>query len=309
MADLDDFFAKKDRKKPKGKKFSTADEMAKKLEESGKRNEKSKKDKPTTNATLDGEDPVPLPIEDEWKDFEEEKKDYTGLKIQNITLTEAEFEEGTDTGHGDEDGGMEENEAGELVPKRKVSTGPWKCISGQQQPGASSNTAINVTNVEESQQGSEDIDQRSDAEDDSVPVQSPGRGNNTASTGRKNIASSAGPGNNAAPGRANTAYIPPFARNQTQQPVSHNPVPRSLNRFMVSPDLNNEDAFPTLENANTFVIVGNWIQKKKRDENVGFEEVRNSKSHSSRLDSTSARMTTGKLTLGNKYGALTNDQS
>lgn len=47
MADLDDFFAKKDKKKPKGKKFTTTEEIAKKLEETGKRLAKSKtKDKP-----------------------------------------------------------------------------------------------------------------------------------------------------------------------------------------------------------------------------------------------------------------------
>lgn len=33
MADLDDFFAKKDRKKAKGKKFTTTEEVAKKLED------------------------------------------------------------------------------------------------------------------------------------------------------------------------------------------------------------------------------------------------------------------------------------
>lgn len=48
MADLDDFFAKKDRKKAKGKKFTTTEEIAKKLEETGKRVEKAKpKEKPT----------------------------------------------------------------------------------------------------------------------------------------------------------------------------------------------------------------------------------------------------------------------
>lgn len=48
MADLDDFFAKKDRKKSKGKKFTTTEEIAKKLEETGKRIEKPKpKEKPT----------------------------------------------------------------------------------------------------------------------------------------------------------------------------------------------------------------------------------------------------------------------
>lgn len=43
MADLDDFFAKKDRKKAKNiKKYSTADELAKKLEDTGKKTEKPK---------------------------------------------------------------------------------------------------------------------------------------------------------------------------------------------------------------------------------------------------------------------------
>lgn len=50
MADLDDFFAKKDRKKSKGtKKFTTTDEVAKKLEDTSfKKNEKApKKDRAT----------------------------------------------------------------------------------------------------------------------------------------------------------------------------------------------------------------------------------------------------------------------
>lgn len=44
MADLDDFFAKKDRKKSKGtKKFTTTEEVAKKLEDSAKKPEKTQK--------------------------------------------------------------------------------------------------------------------------------------------------------------------------------------------------------------------------------------------------------------------------
>lgn len=54
MADLDDFFAKKDRKKSKGKKFTTTEEIAKKLEETGKRNERSKPKEKSNNA--EGED-------------------------------------------------------------------------------------------------------------------------------------------------------------------------------------------------------------------------------------------------------------
>lgn len=56
MADLDDFFAKKDRKKSKGKKFLTTEEIAKKLEETGKKIEKPKKDKQTIQPPISGQD-------------------------------------------------------------------------------------------------------------------------------------------------------------------------------------------------------------------------------------------------------------
>lgn len=46
MADLDDFFAKKDRKKSKStKKYATTEEVAKKLEDSAKKTEKLKKER------------------------------------------------------------------------------------------------------------------------------------------------------------------------------------------------------------------------------------------------------------------------
>jgi hypothetical protein len=55
MADLDDFFAKKDRKKSKGKKFTTTDEIAKKLEETGKKVEKTKKEKTSLSSQTSGQ--------------------------------------------------------------------------------------------------------------------------------------------------------------------------------------------------------------------------------------------------------------
>lgn len=55
MTDLDDFFAKKDRKKAKGKKFTTADEIAKKLEETGKKTEKTKKEKAGLPSQISGQ--------------------------------------------------------------------------------------------------------------------------------------------------------------------------------------------------------------------------------------------------------------
>lgn len=54
MADLDDFFAKKDRKKAKGKKFTTTEEIAKKLEETGKKAEKPKPKEPIKPLNVEG---------------------------------------------------------------------------------------------------------------------------------------------------------------------------------------------------------------------------------------------------------------
>lgn len=55
MADLDDFFAKKDRKKSKSKKFATADELAKKLEDTKQKSDvRPKKDRPAQEGDESG---------------------------------------------------------------------------------------------------------------------------------------------------------------------------------------------------------------------------------------------------------------
>lgn len=51
MAELDDFFAKKDRKKTKSKKFATPDELAKKLEDTTKKNESKVRKEPQSIGT------------------------------------------------------------------------------------------------------------------------------------------------------------------------------------------------------------------------------------------------------------------
>jgi len=60
MADLEDFFAKRDKKKSKGKKFDSADDVAKLMEEKAKERKKqeSQKYKPTLNE--DGTAVAPL---------------------------------------------------------------------------------------------------------------------------------------------------------------------------------------------------------------------------------------------------------
>ncbi|CAH1403736.1 unnamed protein product [Nezara viridula] len=269
MADLDDFFAKKDRKKSKGKKFATADEIAKKLEETGRRAEKLKKEKNQTSqlTTTDvDEQGNAVQDEDEWREFEEEKKDYTGLKIQNLTLAEYDSgEEGNSAGEGEEEGGMEENESGELVPKKK-SQGPWRVV-------ASAAPAEEAPVVEEVEK---------------PPPQQPPQPQQTGS------------------------YVPPALRAQAnKQPASFT---NSRLRRKVAPDVKSEELFPTLSAAVTHEPASSnpWNKRKggKDDTNVvggGFEEVRNSKSHTARYEA--PHLQAKSLALGNKYGALNSEQS
>ncbi|KAK0163388.1 hypothetical protein PV327_007073 [Microctonus hyperodae] len=128
MADLDDFFAKKDRKKAKGKKFTTTEEIAKKLEETGKRVEKIKlKEKPQNSE--EEEPQQPIEDDEEWKEFEEEKKDYTGLKLGNLQ-TNDNFDGETDDDRGTGDNGSD-GESGEVTSKQ---SGPWKKADLPNQP-------------------------------------------------------------------------------------------------------------------------------------------------------------------------------
>lgn len=61
-------------------------------------------------------------LEEEWNEYQEEIKDYTTLKIQNLTTDSPHY---SDSNEKDEEIEFEENEAGEMVPKRK-NPGPWK---------------------------------------------------------------------------------------------------------------------------------------------------------------------------------------
>ncbi|XP_039484265.1 protein CDV3 homolog isoform X3 [Drosophila santomea] len=149
MAELDDFFAKKDKKKSKNKtKFVTADEMVKNLEDGTKR-EVVKPKKPEAAAggvAVVGENEnsgtkVPEsapPVEEEWKEFEEEqRKDYSGLKIGQLsTITAQESAESRaarvptapDGGNYDEDDEDSNGYDNADVNKERVGHGPWKKV-------------------------------------------------------------------------------------------------------------------------------------------------------------------------------------
>ncbi|XP_011160263.1 protein CDV3 homolog isoform X2 [Solenopsis invicta] len=244
MADLDDFFAKKDRKKAKGKKFTTTDEVAKKLEETGKqRLEKPKpKEKP---ANPEGEESQHTEDEDEWKEFEEEKKDYSGLKIGHLTINDS-----VDVESDDERGTFEVGSDGECIEGGTKYTGPWK--KPEKVPEAP----------------------------EVVPTP-PAAPPVAASTG--------------------SSYKAPHLRNQ---PTFASPRPRGRN---VAPDINSEEYFPTLSSKPQQNNGSSPWGRRRRDEGA-FEEVRN-RGGSRSYNVPESQTQTPKLSLGNKYGALSQDQS
>nr|CAD7267375.1 unnamed protein product [Timema shepardi] len=102
------------------------------------------------------------------------------------------------------------------------------------------------------------------------------------------------------------AYKPPHLRNPSKE-QSHS-TPRTKSKL--APDISDEKYFPSLSAAKSVEPSGAW-GRRRRDEG-NFEEVRNSKSHSSRFGETGNKATSGtgpSLNLGNKFGALSQDQS
>jgi hypothetical protein len=149
MADLDDFFAKKDKKKSRAvKKFTASDLMtsakyqsedvaaptpssaqAKKVAVEKKKEEVAESDSTvaetvTAAAPVRAVRPVEATEDEEWGEFEQEKeRDYSGLKIQKLQIQDYEEEED------EEEGEHELNEEGELV--KREPTGPWNKITSQ----------------------------------------------------------------------------------------------------------------------------------------------------------------------------------
>lgn len=97
MTDLNNFFAKRDKKKSKGiVKFTTINEIEKNLLKMDKKRELEKKY-----------------TDEEWSEFEEKLKDYSGLKILN---TKSENDE------------CDLNELGSLFDEKTTHICPWKVI-------------------------------------------------------------------------------------------------------------------------------------------------------------------------------------
>ncbi|XP_030374732.1 protein CDV3 homolog [Scaptodrosophila lebanonensis] len=139
MAELDDFFAKKDKKKSKTKtKFITADELVKNLEDVTKREAAAAKTKkpeaPVAGSVAVSDiennvkpaEPVVV-VEEEWKEFEEEqRKDYSGLKIGQLNINEQQPTQLPSADVYDEDDDDSEGNATTDVNAKRSGFGPWK---------------------------------------------------------------------------------------------------------------------------------------------------------------------------------------
>ncbi|GLH12130.1 Protein CDV3 homolog [Gryllus bimaculatus] len=210
--------------------------------------------------------------EDEWREFEEQKKDYSGLRIGKLQIQEG------DEGGGDDDGEeeqvLEENEAGVMVLRsRKMQSGPWKMQQQQLQQ-----------QLQQQQQ-------------QPPPEERPPPPPENLDTPDKR---SDGP----------SSYVPPALRGgqNRDRDRDYGPTiggPRA-SRMKIAPDISNEESFPTLSASKNMDANSPW-GRRRRDEGT-FEEVRKGGSMSSRYDA--GRLATGgpKLSLGNKFGAL-QDQS
>lgn len=141
MADssLDDFFAKKDKSKKKSKSSKlTPDDILSKTDEPVKKDKKSKKDKSKSQTSKSTEDKVASgvinPAEDaEWLEVEEEQeKDYTGLRIANLQVSEKQEDTGDEEVAEENE---EEDEDGETKEKKDTGQqGPWKGTSAPVAP-------------------------------------------------------------------------------------------------------------------------------------------------------------------------------
>lgn len=120
---LEDFFAKKAKgKKGKGKsKFTTSEAITKQVGSFQKETDSRSKDQ--TGKKSSGVTPTPSNLdEEEWIDFQEPtEKDYSGLRIQSLQIsesTEGENPEGNEQ--------EEEDDEGESSLLKDKTTGPWK---------------------------------------------------------------------------------------------------------------------------------------------------------------------------------------
>lgn len=205
---LDDFFAKKDKSKKKGKaKVTPGDILAKQEEKPKKKLKRKKEEKEGGQETSEdrGEKDStknPKPEDEEWVDYEQVEKDYSGLRIQTLQIRDENSDDDKDTrDSGDEDG--EEGEKGE------GSKGPWNKGSSNQNASAAAAAAAAVV-----QEDTPPPEPRPETPKEDAPAQMP----------RK--------------------YVPPGARAAASAPSGPTPLRRGGKKN--APNIQSEEDFPTL---------------------------------------------------------------
>lgn len=140
MADLDDFFAKRDKKKNKTKKFLSSEELVKQLEQAVKEKEqnKSKPDKIEEESSTSTTQKVEN-IDDEWKSVEEEnKQDRRDEIMSNLKLVC--LDEGSDNENNQNSNENYDNE-GSQFDRENNSENPWKKANAASDATAASGPA------------------------------------------------------------------------------------------------------------------------------------------------------------------------
>jgi len=275
MSDLDNFFAKKDKKKKTKKGFSKAntDILAKNLEEQDRKEAKADEKTAVPLATSEvnraqaaSQNQDKAVAEEEWKDYDEEKKDYSNLKIEALKV-ESDDENQEEEEH-------EINEEGEKVPIKKNDGGPWNRVQ-------EANSAAG---------GSSDVDQDSDRK-------------SQREIAKAELESSIGAPKGSVVGGS---YVPPHMRGSGSSGASSSATPTAVTpmrggprKTKHAPDINSEIYFPSLSAATG---PGSDPAGGKPGDERDFEEVKMSggASHSSRAAEAP------RLALDNKFAALRN---
>lgn len=264
MADLDDFFAKKDKKKKGKKAFSKANTevLAKNLEENDKKEQQAEEKadasvqrglRPVENQ----EGAIKEEVE-EWKEYEDTKLDYTNLKIDTLKI---------DEDPDPNDDGDETNEDGEKVKKSKAG-GPWSSL-------------VASDSLDKPNENEEKTPEPVSKEETPEPAPAPATKSSYVPPHLRNVSA---------------ASANQDARSGVGPTVGG---PRGPRRSKHAPDINNEVYFPSLSAA--MGTDDPAYRGQQSNSNRGFEEVKsggNQSSYNSRASEAP------KLSLDNKFAAL-----
>jgi len=259
---VDDFFSRRDKKKKGSKKFDTADDVAKILEQNAAKRKVNDSKSNYVPSTAEGEQ---QPIneyrqqdeDDEWKEVVEKQPDLTNLKIQELILEDEDELEGKESEGKidtelDEKGGPWNQQAGkkrkekgkesenlpEVVKAVVVETGDTDTKAVEDNKVAESTSEETATEPAKTS-GYIPPAKRREAELVALGKSAPESSSSSAATTPAPLASSAD---------GSKAYVPPSRRGLAPgaSSSSSSSSTRSSKKPVSAPNIENEEAFPTL---------------------------------------------------------------